>query len=79
MHIFKAVQSQKTFLILFFIKFKKFAFTCHVVIKGNIFCKCCNYIIFIYVLRNFKSYENVLTPGGQPKADEIDACGALTP
>ena len=45
--------------------------------KGNIFRKCCSYIIFIYILRNSKSYENVLTPGGMPKADEIGACGAL--
>ena len=34
---FKAVQSQKTFRILVFIKFNKFAFTCHDVIKGIYF------------------------------------------
>ena len=35
--------------------------------------------IYIYILRNSKSYENVLTPGDIPKGNEIGACGALTP
>ena len=72
---FKAVQSQKTFRLLFFIKFNKFAFICHAVIKGIYFV---SVVAIFYIYIYIKSYENVLTPGGIPKADEIGACGALS-
>ena len=79
MRTFKAVQNQKTFHILFFM-FNKFPFTCHAVIKGIYFVSVVAISYgYINILRNSKSYENVLTPGDIPKADEIGARGALTP
>ena len=45
---FKAVQSQKNFRILYLIKFNKFAFTCHAVIKGIYFVSVVA-ILYLYV------------------------------
>ena len=76
---FKVVQSQNTFHILFLYKFQQVCFYLSCCYKGNVFHKCCSYIIFIYIIKNSKSYENVLTPGGIPKTDKIGTCGALMP